>query len=134
MKTPTKAATVTWRRDDAGRVQVLLITTKRGDRWILPMGTIEPGETPGMAAARETAEEAGAAVEIAEYLGTFAYHDLKNRPQHCAVYLARFAHEVKWLEADDRQRRWFTLDEASDQAAGHFKPYIAAARHHLKSA
>jgi 8-oxo-dGTP diphosphatase len=42
-----------------------------GRGWTVPSGRIEPGETPGEAAARETWEEIGAALEDAREIGRY---------------------------------------------------------------
>ena len=44
-------------RPAGGEYQVVLI--RNGERWSLPKGRIEPGESPDQAAAREIAEECG---------------------------------------------------------------------------
>ena len=41
------------------RVEVALVTTFRGKRWILPKGWVDEGELPRQAAIREAEEEAG---------------------------------------------------------------------------
>ena len=41
------------------RVEVALVTTFRGKRWILPKGSVDEGELPRDAAIREAEEEAG---------------------------------------------------------------------------
>jgi 8-oxo-dGTP pyrophosphatase MutT (NUDIX family) len=43
--------------------------------WELPGGLIDPGESPREAAARELAEEAGAAVDALRWLGLVEVHD-----------------------------------------------------------
>ena len=126
-RTLTKAGTVTFRRTENGSVQILLITSKLGDRWILPMGTIEPGEAPDATAARETREEAGFDVAVIAPLGDMDSVDLKQRPQRCRLYLARCAGEVKWSEAHRRQRRWLEPEQAETELAEGFGAFIAPA-------
>jgi ADP-ribose pyrophosphatase YjhB (NUDIX family) len=38
-------------------------------QWTVPWGRLEPGESPGAAAIRETAEEGGVTVEVEGFLG-----------------------------------------------------------------
>ena len=42
-----------------GRLEVLLITSLRRGRWIIPKGIVEPDMTPAESAAMEAFEEAG---------------------------------------------------------------------------
>ena len=51
------------------------------DRWVVPGGAIDPGETPAQAAAREMLEETGYEVEIVELLGVFG-----GTPEHRIDY------------------------------------------------
>jgi 8-oxo-dGTP pyrophosphatase MutT (NUDIX family) len=57
-------AAVPVRRRAAGGVEFLLVRTSNGERWTFPKGGCERGEKPAEAAAREAAEEAGAAGRI----------------------------------------------------------------------
>jgi len=50
---------------------VLLARHFEGDRWVLPGGAIEPGETPADAAVREAWEETGLLVRLTRLVGVF---------------------------------------------------------------
>jgi 8-oxo-dGTP pyrophosphatase MutT (NUDIX family) len=56
-------------RDAGGRV--LLARHVEGDRWLLPGGGVEPGETPADAAVREAWEETGLLVRLTRLVGVF---------------------------------------------------------------
>jgi ADP-ribose pyrophosphatase YjhB (NUDIX family) len=56
-------------RDAAGRV--LLARHVEGNVWLLPGGSIEPGEVPADAAIREMLEETGLAVRLTGLVGVF---------------------------------------------------------------
>jgi 8-oxo-dGTP pyrophosphatase MutT (NUDIX family) len=56
-------------RDGQGRV--LLARHAEGDRWLLPGGAVEPGETPADAAVREAWEETGLLVRLTRLIGVF---------------------------------------------------------------
>jgi 8-oxo-dGTP pyrophosphatase MutT (NUDIX family) len=56
-------------RDARGRV--LLIRHAGVGRWVLPGGTIEPGEVPATAAVREMREETGLEVELGRLVGVY---------------------------------------------------------------
>lgn len=95
------------------RVEVLLITSRRGKRWIIPKGHIEANLTPGQSAAKEAWEEAGACGKmLGEPVGSYHYRKL-SQDYRVEVYPMR-VHELQkdWPEADARQRRWERLDRA----------------------
>ena len=47
-------------------IQVLLITSRNGARWVLPKGIVEPGMSVPASVAKEAREEAGIASEVPE--------------------------------------------------------------------
>lgn len=57
------------------QIEYLLVTSNSNpDRWIIPAGHIEQGESPDEAALREVAEEAGVQAIIVADLGSYQYH------------------------------------------------------------
>ena len=61
-------------RVEQGVVQILLITSRRTKRWILPKGWPEDGLTPAQAAANEAREEAGVTGKIKQRpIGVYSY-------------------------------------------------------------
>ena len=56
-------------RNAGGRV--LLARHIEGNRWLLPGGSVEPGETPADAAVREAWEETGLIVRLTRLVGVF---------------------------------------------------------------
>jgi phosphohistidine phosphatase len=94
-------------------LEVLLITSRRGKRWILPKGIVEPGLSAGASAAKEALEEAGVAGDTAEGpLGSYRYRKWGGT---CDVEVYPFR---VWIEMDDwaesgiRRRRWMSLSKA----------------------
>ncbi len=65
------AGGVVYRRNDEGKLEILLIRVK--NRWSFPKGNIEKGEPKDQAALREVKEETGVDAEIIEYLGEVDY-------------------------------------------------------------
>jgi 8-oxo-dGTP pyrophosphatase MutT (NUDIX family) len=72
---PLAAAVVV--RDGDGRV--LLVRHSYGkERWSLPGGEVDPGESPAEAAVREAREEAGVEVELDHLIGVYYLRSRKN--------------------------------------------------------
>jgi 8-oxo-dGTP pyrophosphatase MutT (NUDIX family) len=62
-------------RNGASQIEYLLVTSNSNpNRWIIPAGHIEAGESPDVAALREVAEEAGVRANIIADLGSYQYH------------------------------------------------------------
>lgn len=105
-----------WRRR-AGRVQILLITSRTTRRWIIPKGWPVDGLDPAGSAAREAWEEAGVEGHCApECVGLYSYDKgVAKGVVPCAVSV--FAIEVSRLargfpERHERLRKWFAPSEA----------------------
>ena len=101
-----------------GKVQVLLVTTLRTKRWVVPKGWPINGKTPGEAAATEAFEEGGVEGRVQETcIGIFTY--LKELPDDdlpCAVAvfpLKVTAERKDWPERRLRQRRWLRPKKAA---------------------
>jgi len=117
-KTGSQVAALPFRMTEAG-LEVMLITSRRTRRWIVPKGWPEAGSLPAADAAREALEEAGVVGEIAEKpFG--AFHYLKERKHgdgmNCRVNL--FALKVTrqrrtWPEKASRDAKWFPFAEAA---------------------
>jgi len=75
------AGGVVWRRDPAGRHEVLLVHRPRYDDWTLPKGKAEPGEDDRACARREVAEETGLECRVGRALGAVRYPDARGRPK-----------------------------------------------------
>jgi diphosphoinositol-polyphosphate diphosphatase len=91
------------------------MVTSSKNRWILPKGNIEAGESALQAALRETLEEAGIHATPDVELGT--YYD-PSKEADMTFFLAHFdRHSEHWLESQSRQRRWVPLMEAKQIAA-----------------
>lgn len=95
------------------RLEVALITSSGGKRWIVPKGSVDEGESPAESARRETLEEAGLIGRVLRpVLGRYAYDKGRERFE-VAVYLMRVTEELDaWEEDDRRRRRWFPLEAA----------------------
>ncbi len=103
--------------------QVLLITSRDTGRWVIPKGWPMEGRTLAGAAAQEAWEEAGVRGRIADQeLGRYHYDKAQEQgfsvPVEVRVFLLSVdSRAANFPEADQRQARWFTPAEASDQVA-----------------
>lgn len=107
-------------RKKKGEDQVLLVTSRRSKRWILPKGWPEFDMTPADAAAKEAWEEGGVRGRVYnQCLGVYSY--LKQRdgetdkPCLAMVYpLQVKTVKSRYPEKRQRKRSWFALDEAAN--------------------
>lgn len=124
-----------------GAEEVLLVTSIKTGKWILPKGIVEPGYTPFDSAAKEAWEEAGVKGTVAEKpSGSYTARKWGGNCTVEAYVLSVNEEAADWLEAGKRQRRWFPLKEAakkvSPPAAAHLlkelslpKPTLMLFRH-----
>jgi 8-oxo-dGTP pyrophosphatase MutT (NUDIX family) len=100
-----------------GKLEVLLITSRRRRRWIIPKGLIEPGMSAAESAVSEAFEEAGVVGTISDRpIDEYRY---KKWGGVCGVKV--FLLEVDrvfddWPESDIRRREWMPVDEAAAAA------------------
>jgi len=114
----TQHGAICWRERN-GKVQVLLITSRRTGRWVIPKGWPEEGEKPPATAHREAAEEAGVEGKVLPVcLGVFSY--VKHPDLHDALPCVVAVYPVKvrslarnWPERGERRRKWFTPKKAA---------------------
>lgn len=112
-------AAVPWRRDEAGEVEILLITSRETRRWVIPKGWPIKGISSAKSAAREAFEEAGVLGKVRKSpVGTYAYDKrLKNgRLQHVRVAVFALAVEAEaeaYPEVGQREKTWVTPTEAA---------------------
>ena len=100
-------------RQQNGRIDVLLITSRTVGRWILPKGNVKRHQTPIEAARQEAYEEAGIRGRIdPEPLGRYL-HGRPGDQRWVEVYLMTVEEELDdWPERHERTRRWMPLDAA----------------------
>ncbi|HYD37875.1 MAG TPA: NUDIX hydrolase [Allosphingosinicella sp.] len=111
------------RRSADGAVEVMLITSRETRRWVVPRGNPIPGRSPVESAVQEAWEEAGIEGSVdTEPLGLYVY-DKRRRsgamePAEVRLFRMRVAREHEaWPERWQRERRWFTPDEAASAVA-----------------
>jgi 8-oxo-dGTP pyrophosphatase MutT (NUDIX family) len=101
-------------------IDVLLITSRRRGRWIIPKGWPVDGLSYPDAAAKEAREEAGAFGAIGqETIGDYIYQKRSDRGYGVAcrvlVYPLRVSYQgLAWREQAERSLQWTALDSAAD--------------------
>jgi 8-oxo-dGTP pyrophosphatase MutT (NUDIX family) len=121
-KTPNQSrqvAALPLRSTAAGAAEVLLITSRETQRWVIPKGWPMPGLSDPDAAATEAREEAGVTGKIhSKPLGAYLYW--KRRAAHFdLVEVTVYRLDVRaqldtWRERGERQARWMPLPEAAE--------------------
>ena len=100
-------------RLDLGRLEILLITSRRRKRWVLPKGVVELDLTPAESAAKEAMEEAGIeGVVAAKPIGEYSYEKWGGT---CTVEVFPMAVQNTydaWPE-NYRERHWLDPAEAA---------------------
>ena len=99
-------------RVEGGVMQVLLITSNSGKRWVIPKGIVEVDLSPAASAAKEALEEAG----IEGRVDPVAIGSYKRQKWGGTCTVAVFLMEVEtvfedWAESY-RRRQWMPLEEA----------------------
>ena|ERR671912_742377 len=112
-----QTAALPWRINNARKPEVMLVTGRRSQRWIVPKGWPMAGKSLADAAAQEAFEEAGidGAVDPRP-LGSF--RQIK-RSWFGSVEVEILVHPLaverelpEWPEKRQRSRQWFSLKEA----------------------
>ncbi len=95
-------------------LEVLLITSRKGKRWVLPKGIVEPGLSGPASAAQEAREEAGIEGEVAaRRLGRYRYKKWNGTCRVEVFPMKVTVERDQWPEAGIRRREWLSVDEAA---------------------
>lgn len=113
-----QVAALCWRR--APLLEVLLITSLRTRRWILPKGWPVPGLSLADSAAREALEEAGIVGEVGvEPVGRYDYvKEKKHGATPCTVEIFPLkvtGQRRSWPEKGAREIVWLPAEKAARQ-------------------
>lgn len=114
----TQFAALCWRRK-AGKVQVLLITSRRRKRWIVPKGWPMHGKTPAECALIEAWEEAGVRGTASDAcVGVYSYERIREGEGSLPCLAMLYPVKVKQLrdkfpEYRDRKRKWVSRKKAA---------------------
>lgn len=96
-----------------GKIEVMLITSSGGKRWVIPKGLIEPNMTSQDSAAKEAWEEAGVLGKVfPDLMGTYEYYK-SGCTWQVDVFLLQVETVVEnWPEAYKRKRQWVSIPKA----------------------
>ena len=102
-----------------GKVQILLVTSRRSKRWIVPKGWPIDGATPARTALQEAWEEAGVTGKATGLsIGVYSYNKDVGDTANLACLAVLYPVEVKSLaksypERGQRRRRWVSRKKAA---------------------
>ena len=108
-------------RIKAGKVQVLMITSRGSGRWILPKGWPMDGKTPAALAELEAWEEAGViGTSDGRCLGVYSYVKATGGVGDLPCLAMVYAVEVRELAKDypekgQRKRKWMSRKRAAKE-------------------
>jgi 8-oxo-dGTP pyrophosphatase MutT (NUDIX family) len=112
-------AALPYRFNQAAALEILLVTTRQSQRWIIPKGWPIKGLRPPKSAAREAYEEAGVRGKTGtKPVGTFNYdkmldeHGMQVRCEVRVYPLLVRRQSAAWPEAEQRLVQWADLSKA----------------------
>ena len=114
------AGGVIFRRNNQDEVEFLLYQDAR-DRWTIPKGHVEPGETAMEAAKREVTEESG--LEKISICGWLGKVNFRYRRVDKLVLISQQVYLVKALDPNEKPKKedwmnglkWFSFHDALDE-------------------
>jgi len=121
VREPT-AGGVVWRRNSRGALEILLIQDAK-DRWTIPKGHIEEGETSKETAEREIQEETGLQhMTMQNWLGKINFQYRRQQSlvlMTTDIFLVAAKGDTDALKPEDWMRniKWFPASEAVDLIA-----------------
>ena len=104
-------------RKHKGNLQILLVTSRDSQRWVLPKGHVKEDLSPRESAALEAYEEAGIKGNTAKKpIGYYGYVKTVQKGENfcrVSVFPMKVSHLLdKWPEMDIRKRKWMAIGEA----------------------
>lgn len=119
----TQYAALPWRLRADGEIEVLLITSRETQRWVIPKGWPIKTLSPGASAAHEAFEEAGVSGKVRERsIGRYHYDKRlrSGRLQHVRVLvyaLQVVALAEEWPEKGQRELKWVPPADGAEMVA-----------------
>jgi 8-oxo-dGTP pyrophosphatase MutT (NUDIX family) len=108
-----QSGVIAYRKKKKG-YRVLLVTSRRRKRWVIPKGLIEAGMTASESAAKEAWEEAGIVGEVSgRPMGEYTYKKWGG-VCHVQVFLFQVTDTLeRWPEGEIRDRAWYSIEGAA---------------------
>lgn len=98
-----------------GKVEILLITTRKRQGWVIPKGGLCKGMSPHDSAAKEAWEEAGVLGRVTtEKFGNYQYRKRGNIYRVNLFLLPVEEVLEDWPEATARERKWLEVNQAAE--------------------
>ena len=115
-------------------IEVALISVGKENRWQLPKGIVDPGETPEVTALREVREEAGLTTELLEQLDKIEYWYVGNKGSqrvrfHKFVYFYLLRYTSGNIQDHDwevNEARWVEINQAQQLLAFRSEKLVVA--------
>lgn len=113
-------------RHAAAGAEVVVIKPRGTDRWQLPKGIVDPGESPETAAIREVREEAGVDATLVAPICTIEYWYVGDDRDGVRVRFHKMVHffllsfatgDVEDHDHEVAEARWLRFDDAIEQLA-----------------
>jgi 8-oxo-dGTP pyrophosphatase MutT (NUDIX family) len=113
-----QSGVVPFRKKGKKKIEVLLITSVKKRRWIIPKGYVEFNLSAFESAKKEAIEEAG----VLGSNETFELGEFIIQKSYGKCFMKIFSMEVikeydDYPEKAKRKRKWFELDEAAEKVA-----------------
>ncbi len=120
---PLQTGALPWRLGRGKQAEVLLVTGRRSGQWTIPKGWPIRGKSLSKSAAQEAFEEAGVEGTVdPRPLGSFRH--TKRPPGLGALDVSILVHPLsvqrelaEWPEHGQRERKWFSIQQASQAVA-----------------
>jgi diadenosine hexaphosphate hydrolase (ATP-forming) len=119
VKEPTSGGVV-WRRNKKGGIEILLIQDAK-DRWTIPKGHIEEGETPKETAEREIREETGLQeMTMQSWLGKINFQYRRQQSlvlMTTEIFLVEAKGDTDDIKPEEWMRgiKWLTANDALEK-------------------
>lgn len=103
-----RAGALVYKRNGSQPCYLTITESSSPDKWIIPQGHVEAGETPEKTAVREAREEAGVEVSIQKNLGFF-FFERDGKFYQTDVFLAVLESDSQ--TAESRLKKWIEYPE-----------------------